>query len=69
MVEIAAKRNPSLIDVDRVDVVRSSVESLSFSDDVFDKAQRVHVLYFWKDRRFIAFRRWPKYQQRSSEKI
>lgn len=104
MVEIAAKRNRSLIDVDRADVVRSSVEALPFPDDVFDKAQRVHVLYFWKDieislreiarvlrpggrlallfqttltgkpshrfhRRFIAFRRWPKYQQRSSEKI
>jgi ubiquinone/menaquinone biosynthesis C-methylase UbiE len=49
MVEIAAQRNRSLIEAARVDVVLSSVESLPFPDDVFDKAQCVHVLYFWKD--------------------
>jgi ubiquinone/menaquinone biosynthesis C-methylase UbiE len=49
MVEIAAKRNRPLIEAARVDVVLSSVESLPFPDEVFDKAQCVHVLYFWKD--------------------
>lgn len=49
MVEIAADRNRRLIEAARVDVVLSTVESLPFSDDVFDKAQCVHVLYFWKD--------------------
>jgi ubiquinone/menaquinone biosynthesis C-methylase UbiE len=49
MVEIAKRRNRRLIDAARVDVVLSSVESLPFPDDIFDKAQCVHVLYFWKD--------------------
>jgi ubiquinone/menaquinone biosynthesis C-methylase UbiE len=49
MVEIAAQRNRPLIEAARVDVVLSTVESLSFPDEVFDKAQCVHVLYFWKD--------------------
>lgn len=49
MVEIAARRNRPLIAAARVDVVLSSVESLPFPDAVFDKAQCVHVLYFWKD--------------------
>ena len=49
MVEIAAQRNRSLIEAARVDVVLSSVESLPFPDDFFDKVQCVHVLYFWKD--------------------
>jgi ubiquinone/menaquinone biosynthesis C-methylase UbiE len=49
MVEIAAQRNRSLIESARVDVVLSTVESLPFPDGVFDKAQCVHVLYFWKD--------------------
>jgi ubiquinone/menaquinone biosynthesis C-methylase UbiE len=49
MVEIAAQRNRPLIEAARVDVVLSSGESLPFPDDVFHKAQCVHVLYFWKD--------------------
>jgi ubiquinone/menaquinone biosynthesis C-methylase UbiE len=49
MVEIAAQRNRPLIEAARVDVVLSNVEALPFPDDVFDKAQCVHVLYFWKD--------------------
>ena len=49
MIEIAAQRNRPLIEVARVDVVLSTVESLPFPDEVFDKAQCVHVLYFWKD--------------------
>ena len=49
MVEIAAQRNRLLVEADQVDVVRSSVEALPFPDDTFDKAQCVHVLYFWKD--------------------
>jgi len=49
MIEIAAQRNRSLIEASRVEVVLSGVESLPFPDDVFDKAQCVHVLYFWKD--------------------
>jgi len=49
MVEIAAQRNRSLLEAARVDVVLSTVESLPFPDSVFDKAQCVHVLYFWKD--------------------
>jgi len=49
MVEIAARRNRPLIEAARVDVVLSGVEALPFSDDTFDKAQCVHVLYFWKE--------------------
>jgi ubiquinone/menaquinone biosynthesis C-methylase UbiE len=49
MVEIAAKRNRTLIEAGRIDVVLSGVESLPFPDDMFDKALCVHVLYFWKD--------------------
>lgn len=49
MVEIATQRNRMLIEAGRVDVVLSGVESLPFPDDAFDKAQCVHVLYFWKN--------------------
>jgi ubiquinone/menaquinone biosynthesis C-methylase UbiE len=49
MVEIAAQKSRPLIEADRVDVILSSVEALPFPDDTFDKAQCVHVLYFWKD--------------------
>jgi ubiquinone/menaquinone biosynthesis C-methylase UbiE len=49
MIEIAAKRNQQLIGSGRVDVVLSTVESLPFPDDAFDKVLCVHVLYFWKD--------------------
>ena len=49
MVEIAAQRNRPLIEVARRNVVLSSVESLPFPAGVFDKAQCVHVYYFWKD--------------------
>lgn len=49
MVEIAAKRNRTLIEAGRIDVVLSGVESLPFPDGTFDKALCVHVLYFWKD--------------------
>ncbi|MGY3498110.1 class I SAM-dependent methyltransferase [Bradyrhizobium sp. USDA 4502] len=49
MVEIAAQRNLPLIEVARVEVVLSTVESLPFPDALFDKAVCVHVLYFWKD--------------------
>jgi len=49
MVEIAAKRNRTLVEAGRIDVVRSGVESLPFPDGIFDKVLCVHVLYFWKD--------------------
>jgi ubiquinone/menaquinone biosynthesis C-methylase UbiE len=49
MIEIAKQRNRLLIETARVNVILSSVESLPFPDDKFDKAQCVHVLYFWKD--------------------
>jgi SAM-dependent methyltransferase len=49
MVEIAVKRNRTLIEAGRIDVVLSNVESLPFPDDMFDKALCVHVLYFWND--------------------
>jgi ubiquinone/menaquinone biosynthesis C-methylase UbiE len=49
MVEIAKRRNRPLVEAGRVDVILSSVESLSFADDTFDKVVCVHVLYFWKD--------------------
>src|SRR5262249_47297318 len=49
MVEIAARRNRSLIEAARVDVVLARVESLPFPDNTFDKVLCVHVLYFWKD--------------------
>jgi ubiquinone/menaquinone biosynthesis C-methylase UbiE len=49
MVEIAKQRDRRLIEAARVNVILSSAESLPFPDDVFDKVQCVHVLYFWKD--------------------
>lgn len=49
MVDIAVRRNRTLIKMDRVDVVLGSAESLPFPDDSFDKVLCVHVLYFWKD--------------------
>jgi ubiquinone/menaquinone biosynthesis C-methylase UbiE len=49
MVVIAKRRNRPLVEAGRVTVVLSSVESLSFADNMFDKAVCVHVLYFWKD--------------------
>jgi len=49
MVEIAAKRNRTLIEAGRIDVVLSGVEALPFPDAMFDKALCVHVLYFWKN--------------------
>jgi ubiquinone/menaquinone biosynthesis C-methylase UbiE len=49
MVEIASERNRPLIEAARVEVVLSSVDSLPFPDDFFDKVLCVHVLYFWKD--------------------
>jgi ubiquinone/menaquinone biosynthesis C-methylase UbiE len=49
MVEIAARRNRSLIGAARVDVVLATVESLPFPDGFFDKVLCVHVLYFWED--------------------
>ncbi len=49
MIEIAEQRNRPLMKAARVDVIHSGVESLLFPDGVFDKAQCVHVLYFWKD--------------------
>lgn len=49
MIEIAEQRNRPLMKAARVDVIHSGVESLPFPDGVFDKAQCVHVLYFWKD--------------------
>ena len=49
MVEIATQRSRSLIRAARVEVVPSGVESLPFPDNLFDKAQCVHVLYFWRN--------------------
>lgn len=49
MVEIAARRNRTLVEANRVDVVLATVDSLPFPDDSFDKVLCVHVLYFWKD--------------------
>ena len=49
MIEIAEQRNRPLMKAARVDVIHSGVESLPFPDGAFDKAQCVHVLYFWKD--------------------
>lgn len=49
MVEIATQRSRSLIEAARVEVVPSGAETLPFPDNFFDKAQCVHVLYFWED--------------------
>ncbi|MFX8414339.1 methyltransferase domain-containing protein, partial [Acinetobacter baumannii] len=46
---VATQRSRSLIEAARVEVVLSGVESLPFPDNFFDKAQCVHVLYFWGD--------------------
>ena len=49
MVEIASRRNRTLINAARVDVVLASAESLPFPEGAFDKVLCVHVLYFWTD--------------------
>lgn len=49
MIEIAGRRNRSLIDTDCVELLRATADSLPFPDNSFDKALCVHVLYFWKD--------------------
>lgn len=49
MVEIAAKTNASAIQAGRIKVVPASADGLPFSDDTFDGAMAVHVVYFWPD--------------------
>jgi ubiquinone/menaquinone biosynthesis C-methylase UbiE len=49
MVEIASRRNRTLINAARVYVIHASAESLPFPEGTFDKVLCVHVLYFWTD--------------------
>lgn len=49
MVEVALKRNRELVKTHRVEVATASIDALPFSDETFDKAICVHVVYFWKD--------------------
>jgi ubiquinone/menaquinone biosynthesis C-methylase UbiE len=49
MIEIAARRNRSLIDTGCVELALASADSLPLPDNSFDKILCVHVLYFWKD--------------------
>jgi ubiquinone/menaquinone biosynthesis C-methylase UbiE len=49
MVEVASRRNRTLINAARVYVVHASAESLPLPESTFDKVLCVHVLYFWTD--------------------
>lgn len=49
MVEIAERRNRTLVKARRVEFRVASVASLPFANDAFDKALCVHVIYFWND--------------------
>lgn len=49
MAEVAVRRNRRLVKARRAEVIVASAASLPFSDDTFDKALCVHVIYFWND--------------------
>ena len=46
-VAVASKINKKLIDVGRVEILHASVESLPFSDGLFDLVTAVESYYFW----------------------
>lgn len=48
MVHVAAKSNAAAIKAGRVDLRHGTVSSLSFPDEVFDKAYTIHSIYFWE---------------------
>jgi|CXWL01.1.fsa_nt_gi ubiquinone/menaquinone biosynthesis C-methylase UbiE len=49
MAEIAVRRNRRLVKARRAEVIVASAASLPFTDNTFDKALCVHVIYFWND--------------------
>lgn len=49
MAEIAVRRNRRLVKARRAEVIVASAASLPFTDNSFDKALCVHVIYFWND--------------------
>lgn len=49
MVDVAVRRNRSLVRARRLEVVVAGAESLPFPERTFDKALCVHVIYFWSD--------------------
>lgn len=48
-VAVASKINKRLIDTGRVEVLHASVESLPFSNDLFNLVTAVESYYFWPD--------------------
>jgi len=48
-VAVAGKKNRLLIDEGRVEILRESVSSMHFSDDVFDLVTAFESHYFWPD--------------------
>jgi ubiquinone/menaquinone biosynthesis C-methylase UbiE len=49
MIEMASRRNHSLIEVGRVHLHHGRVERLPFQDGVFDKAMAMNSLHLWPD--------------------
>lgn len=47
MLDIASKRNETLIRAGRIRLQKASSDRLPFADGYFDKAIAVHTLYFW----------------------
>jgi len=46
---VATSVNQRYINTGRVEILRASVESLPFSDDMFDLVTAVETYYFWPD--------------------
>ena len=46
-VKVASKTNKKFIDARRVEILRASVASLPFPDDLFDLVAAVEAYYFW----------------------
>lgn len=49
MIDIAKARNAKAVERGNAEFVVSNVEKLPFTDNEFDSALCVHVIYFWRD--------------------
>jgi len=49
MVRVARKRNTAAIKAGRVNLTYGNAANLPYSENSFDKALSIHVLYFWPD--------------------
>ena len=49
MIAMAERRNRALIEADRVELHRGSVEKLPFDDNTFDNAMTMNSLHLWPD--------------------